>query len=114
MQTNTQIVANGTKHQYLQVRLNSTLKNKANIIFNKLGVSPSQAVRMFFSQVVMQKAIPFNIAIPKINVASKQPIDMVDQKTETRIEQAEKNFAKGKFIELDTTNKKQMADVFKV
>lgn len=44
-----------------QVRLDMHEKKQAFAVFKQLGISPAQAIRMFFRQVVMTRSIPFPI-----------------------------------------------------
>ncbi len=52
------------KTAYLNTRLEPELKAKAEAVFNKLGVSPSEAITMFYSQVVLHEGFPFPLRIP--------------------------------------------------
>ncbi|WP_415934160.1 type II toxin-antitoxin system RelB/DinJ family antitoxin [Varibaculum cambriense] len=40
-------------------RIDTSLKEQAEGILNQLGISPSAAIQMLYSQVVMQQGIPF-------------------------------------------------------
>lgn len=40
-------------------RIDTSLKEQAEEILTKLGISPSAAIQMLYSQVVMQQGIPF-------------------------------------------------------
>ncbi|MEF9957576.1 MAG: type II toxin-antitoxin system RelB/DinJ family antitoxin [Acinetobacter sp.] len=56
------------KTEVYQVRLDSQEKKQAFAVFKQLGISPAQAVRLFFKQVVLTKSIPFAIENPNINM----------------------------------------------
>lgn len=49
------------KTEVYQIRLDSEEKKQAFAVFKQLGLTPAQAVRMFFRQVVLTQSIPFNI-----------------------------------------------------
>ncbi|KAA8735481.1 type II toxin-antitoxin system RelB/DinJ family antitoxin [Acinetobacter qingfengensis] len=49
------------KTEVYQIRLDSEEKKQAFAVFKQLGLTPAQAVRMFFRQVVMTQSIPFSI-----------------------------------------------------
>lgn len=49
------------KTEVYQVRLDAQEKQQAFEVFKQLGLTPAQAVRMFFKQVVLTQSIPFNI-----------------------------------------------------
>ena len=44
-----------------QVRLDVHEKKQAFAVFKQLGISPAQAIRLFFRQVVVIRSIPFPI-----------------------------------------------------
>ena len=56
------------KTEVYQVRLDSQEKKQAFAVFKQLGITPAQAVRLFFKQVVLTKSIPFAIENQSINM----------------------------------------------
>jgi len=48
----------------MNIRVNKDIKEKAEKIFDSLGLTNSQAVNMFFNHVVLSNGIPFDIKIP--------------------------------------------------
>lgn len=56
------------KTEVYQVRLDSQEKKQAFAVFKQLGMTPAQAVRLFFKQVVLTKSIPFVIENQSINM----------------------------------------------
>lgn len=56
------------KTEVYQVRLDSQEKKQAFAVFKQLGITPAQAVRLFFKQVVLTKSIPFAIENQSINI----------------------------------------------
>jgi DNA-damage-inducible protein J len=49
----------------LQVRVEDSLKDEANQIFEELGIDMSTAVRMFLKRSVMENGIPFKMTLPR-------------------------------------------------
>ena len=45
----------------LQVRIDSNLKREAEDLFERLGISLADAVRMFVSQSIEQQGLPFEV-----------------------------------------------------
>ncbi|MCR5443808.1 MAG: type II toxin-antitoxin system RelB/DinJ family antitoxin [Sphaerochaetaceae bacterium] len=45
----------------LQVRIDSNLKKEAEVLFERLGISLADAVRMFVSQCIEQQGLPFDV-----------------------------------------------------
>ncbi|MDN5510909.1 MULTISPECIES: type II toxin-antitoxin system RelB/DinJ family antitoxin [unclassified Acinetobacter] len=56
------------KTEVYQIRLDSQEKKHAFAVFKQLGITPAQAVRLFFRQVVLTKSIPFSIENQNINL----------------------------------------------
>jgi len=56
------------KTEVYQIRLDSQEKKQAFAVFKQLGITPAQAVRLFFRQVVLTKSIPFSIENQNINL----------------------------------------------
>jgi addiction module RelB/DinJ family antitoxin len=51
--------------QFVQVRVDADKKRQVESVLSKLGISTSQAIKMFFNQIIMRKAIPFELSVPK-------------------------------------------------
>lgn len=51
-------------------RIDANLKENAEAILNKLGISPSNAIGMFYSQIVLNNGIPFELKLPVNNLFS--------------------------------------------
>ena len=45
-------------------RIDSDLKNHAEGILSQLGISPSSAIQMLYSQIVLTKGMPFELKLP--------------------------------------------------
>ena len=52
----------------LTVKLDSELKKNAESILALLGVNASQAVKMFYTQILFSKGIPFDVRINDSNL----------------------------------------------
>jgi DNA-damage-inducible protein J len=50
--------------QTTSMKLDPTVKQEAQKIFNELGLSLGEAVNLFLNQVRLRKGIPFDIEIP--------------------------------------------------
>jgi DNA-damage-inducible protein J len=85
-----------SKTEIINARIEPNLKRSAEIIFRSLGVSTTDAISMFLSQVVLNRGIPFPIKLPN---------------QETR--QAIKAFKTGKGIKKYRTTEHMMADLSK-
>ena len=45
-------------------RIDTGLKDNAEAILAQLGITPSSAITMLYSQIVLQKGIPFELRLP--------------------------------------------------
>lgn len=48
----------------ISVRTDPDIKKKADKIFKKLGISASDAINMFYNQVIIANGIPFDLKLP--------------------------------------------------
>ncbi|MBQ8969777.1 MAG: type II toxin-antitoxin system RelB/DinJ family antitoxin [Lachnospiraceae bacterium] len=55
-------------------RIETGLKENAEGILAQLGISPSEAIKMLYSQIVLVKGMPFQLKLPEINHFSAQGI----------------------------------------
>src|SRR3989344_5940206 len=53
-----------TKTAYINARMEPRLKRDAQKILKEVGVNTSDAVGMFYRQIVIQNGIPFEVRIP--------------------------------------------------
>ena len=49
----------------VSARMDYDLKNKAEIVLHKLGISSSEAINMFFAKILTEGGIPFELKLPK-------------------------------------------------
>ena len=49
-------------------RIDMELKENAEGILSQLGISPSSAIQMFYSQIVLKREFPLNCACPPQNL----------------------------------------------
>ena len=61
------------KSTTITVRLDPQVKKNAETVLKALGLTTSQAVNLFFTQVSLNKGIPFDVHIP--NEATSQAIE---------------------------------------
>jgi len=52
------------KTAQIRARVEPELKKEAEGILSTLGVSPTEAIRLFYRQVVLMGGIPFSVRIP--------------------------------------------------
>ncbi len=55
-----------SKTATIRARVEPELKNKAEHVFSKLGLTTTQAITLFYKQVELRNGLPFEVAIPNI------------------------------------------------
>lgn len=74
----------------LQLRIDKNLKNDADNLFKKLGLTTNDAIKIFLSQSVIEQKIPFEIKLePNSDTVSK-----IMEKLEELIEDKDPEFYK--------------------
>jgi len=53
-----------SKTAMIRARVEPELKEQVEAIFEKLGLSASEAISVFYRQVKLQKGLPFDVKIP--------------------------------------------------
>ena len=70
------------KDTTIRARVNSELKEKVDKILSQLGLSSSQAMNLFYSQIALQKGLPFKVRLPnKKTLAAMQDVETKTGKT---------------------------------
>ncbi|MEO5330011.1 MAG: type II toxin-antitoxin system RelB/DinJ family antitoxin [Magnetococcus sp. THC-1_WYH] len=52
------------KTEMIRARVEPELKHAAETVFSTLGLSPTEAITMFYKQISLQKGLPFDVRIP--------------------------------------------------
>lgn len=63
------------KTDTLHIRIEPSVKNKAEKTLNDLGLSITEAINVFLNQVILNDGIPFEIKKPKFNKETMQTIE---------------------------------------
>ena len=45
-------------------RIQPEIKEQAESILHRLGLSPTEAIRIFYTQITLRQGLPFEVAIP--------------------------------------------------
>lgn len=51
----------------VRARVDSTLKNDTEKVFDKLGLTTTEAIRLFLAQVKLRGGLPFEVRLPTDN-----------------------------------------------
>ena len=65
-----------SKTATVRARIEPGLKDKAEQVFRKLGLTTTQAITLFYKQVELRNGLPFEIAIP--NETTSRTFDDTD------------------------------------
>ncbi len=76
------------KSANLYARIEPDLKEQAETILAALGIPASNAITMFYKQIVLQKGLPFDVKLP-----SNAPVDISTLDEEALNAELEKGFA---------------------
>ena len=84
------------------VRIDANLKENAEKILMQLGISPSSAIQMFYSRIVLERGLPFNLHLPSSqpeNVAS-----MTQSELDAALEKGIESVRAGRTYTLDAVD----------
>ena len=97
-------------------RIDTNLKEDAESILSQLGISPSSAIQMFYSQIVLQKGMPFELRLPAkkplaignmskedLNLELKIGIDSLNEGKSYSVDEVDSYFSKEYGIWAKTT-----------
>ena len=59
-----------------RARIEPHLKRKAEGMLEKLGLSATQAITLFYRQITLRKGLPFNVVIP--NATTQRTLESTD------------------------------------
>ena len=88
-------------------RIDTNLKENAESILSQLGISPSSAIQMLYSQIVLQKGMPFelrlsakkplaigNMSKEDLNLELKKGIDSLNEGKSYSVDEVDSYFSK--------------------
>jgi DNA-damage-inducible protein J len=52
------------KNEQISIRVDRATKKAAEAVFSHLGLAPTEAVRMFYRQVILHRGLPFDVRLP--------------------------------------------------
>ena len=76
------------KSANLYARIEPDLKEQAESILSALGIPASNAITMFYKQIILQKGLPFEVKLP-----ATHPVDISGLTEEQLSEELEKGYA---------------------
>jgi DNA-damage-inducible protein J len=76
------------KISVIQTRVDPALREKSDTILTKLGLSTSDAIRIFLEQVILHRGLPFEVKLPALPANSTLETPAWDEKTELKFQNA--------------------------
>ncbi len=67
-----------SKSVTLSVRIDPELKQKADEVFRRLGLTASQAIVLFYKQVELQQGLPFAVRLP--NATTRKALEEAQER----------------------------------
>ena len=52
------------KSEMIRARVEPRLKHRAENVFDTLGLTPTEAITLFYTQVTLRRGLPFEVKIP--------------------------------------------------
>ncbi len=52
------------KNEYVHARIDEDVKHEAEAVLKDVGLSASDAIRLFYKQITLQRGLPFAVSIP--------------------------------------------------
>jgi DNA-damage-inducible protein J len=52
------------KTAIIHARIEPAIKRQAEVVLDGLGISPTEAIRIFYRQITLRHGLPFAVAIP--------------------------------------------------
>ena len=75
-----------TQEARISSRIDAELKNKVDSILAQIGIKPSQAITMFYTQIVRQRGIPFELKVPNEETVQALTEDITKAKRYTNLD----------------------------
>jgi DNA-damage-inducible protein J len=66
-----------SKTQTIRARVDAKLKADAEAVLDKLGLTASEAIRLFYRQLALRKGLPFDVKVP--NLATRRAMKELDE-----------------------------------
>jgi DNA-damage-inducible protein J len=60
------------KSEMIRARVEPALKHEAETVLDKLGMTPTEAITLFYKQVTLYRGLPFPVRIP--NAATRKAL----------------------------------------
>ncbi len=76
-----------TQEARISSRIDASLKKQADSILAELGIKPSQAISLFYAQIVKHRGIPFELKIPNDETLAAMQEDLSNSQAYTSVDE---------------------------
>ena len=66
-----------TKTALVRARIEPSIKKRAELVLSQIGISPSEAINVFYRRIVSDKGIPFSLNVP--NAETRKAIRAIER-----------------------------------
>lgn len=80
-----------TKTAFVRARMEPSIKKKAEMVLSKIGISPSEAINIFYRRIANDKGIPFSLSVP--NAKTRKAIENVMSRKNLKTFETHKEFS---------------------
>ncbi len=84
-------------NEFIRVRINDQLKHEANEVLESMGLTMSDAIRIFLKRVVDEKALPFTLEMPRHLNASQ----MSKEEFDSRMKRSFRDIEEGRVLPME-------------
>ncbi len=87
------------KSSNIYVRVESNVKEQAEVVLKKLGIPMSNAISIFLRQVIMQKGLPF-----EVKISDERPLslsELTDSEFDMEMLKAHSDFENGRIYSFE-------------
>lgn len=88
-----------SKSANLNIRMKPEIKNGAELILKKLGITPSNAIDMFYRQIILNNGLPFDVRIPNSKLIDISEIS--NEELNGLLDEGFENIEKGEYQNVD-------------
>lgn len=88
-----------SKSANLNIRMKPEIKNGAELILKKLGIPPSNAIDIFYRQIILNNGLPFDVRIPDAKLIDISEISTED--LNSLLDEGFENIEKGEYQNVD-------------
>lgn len=78
----------------LYARIEPDVKEQAEAILSALGIPASNAINMFYKQIILQRGLPFEVKMPAARLANVSVLS--DDKVDTELEKGYADMKEGR------------------